>query len=112
MSGIKYEQLRKEIVRAGVERRVGYTDHLMMAVMDFYNGPQAEPDPPHSHPHEQVTYVAEGEIIFFLENQPVRLCAGDMFTVPSDKPHSIQVLTGHVRLIDSFTPVREDYLQP
>lgn len=41
------------------------------SVIDFDDGPTSEPDPPHSHPHEQVSYVSEGEIIFFsMRNRP------------------------------------------
>jgi hypothetical protein len=33
-----------------------------------------------------------------------------MFCVPSGKLHTIQVLSTHVRLVDSFTPLRTDFL--
>jgi hypothetical protein len=33
-----------------------------------------------------------------------------VFLVPSGMPHSIQQLTEHVRLVDCFTPIREDFL--
>jgi quercetin dioxygenase-like cupin family protein len=54
--------------------------------------------------------VAEGEIFFFLEDVCERLGPGDMYLVPPDKPHSIQLLTEHVRLVDCFTPIRDDFL--
>ncbi len=111
MAGIKFEQMPSEQVKEGVERRTAHTEHLMIVIVDFSGGPMAEPDPPHSHPHEQVTYVAEGEILFFLEGQPQRLCAGDAFVVPSGKLHTIQTLTEKARLVDSFTPIREDFLK-
>jgi quercetin dioxygenase-like cupin family protein len=83
----------------------------MMTVIDFTNGPWSEPDPPHSHVHEQITYVAEGEIIFFCDGEPdQKLKAGDMFSVPSGKEHTIQVLTKTVKLIDGFTPLRTEFL--
>ena len=107
---LKYDEMPVEEIREGAERRLGYTKNLMMVVIDFYDGPQDEPDPLHSHPHEQVSYVAEGEIIFVLDGEKTRLGAGDVFLVPSGKPHSVQLLTEHVRLIDCFTPVREDFL--
>jgi quercetin dioxygenase-like cupin family protein len=107
----RYTEMEVYKIREGAERRQGYTDHLMMTIIDFDDGPQAEPDPPHSHPHEQVTYVAEGEIFFFLESECDRLSPGDMFLVPSDKLHSIQLLTKHVRLVDCFTPIRQDFLE-
>lgn len=98
-------------VKEGVTRYLIHEQQLMTVVIDFHNGPWEVPDPPHSHVHEQTTYVAAGEIIFVCEGEPdVRLKAGDMFSVPSNKRHTIQVLTKHVRLIDSFTPLRADFL--
>jgi quercetin dioxygenase-like cupin family protein len=55
--------------------------------------------------------VAEGEILFVMEDQQTRLRPGDVFLIPSGKPHSIQQLTEHVRLVDCFTPIREDFLK-
>jgi len=92
-------------------RYLTHTDTLMMVVIDFNDGPTREPDPPHSHPHAQVSYVAAGEVIFFLDGEPTQLSAGDMFTIPPDVPHSVQLLTSHVRLVDTFTPLREDFLE-
>ena len=40
-----------------------------------------------------------------------RLKAGDMFAVPADVKHTIQLLTKKVRLIDSFTPLRRDFIK-
>jgi quercetin dioxygenase-like cupin family protein len=82
----------------------------MMVVIDFNDGPTNEPDPPHNHPHEQVSYVAAGEVLFFLDGVPTRLGPGDMFTVPPEIMHSVQLLTSHVRLVDTFTPLREDFI--
>ncbi|HEY9044879.1 MAG TPA: cupin domain-containing protein [Ohtaekwangia sp.] len=98
-------------VKEGVERKLIHAENLMMVVIDFTNGPWSEPEPPHSHVHEQTTYVASGEIIFFCEGEPdQRLKAGDMFCVPSNKKHTIQLLTKEVRLIDSFNPIRQEFL--
>ena len=41
----------------------------MMVVIDFTGGPWAEPEPLHHHFHEQMTFVAEGEILFFCEGE-------------------------------------------
>jgi quercetin dioxygenase-like cupin family protein len=111
MTGLKYSEMPAESLRPGVQRRLAHTDRLMIAVIDLDDGPKAQPDPPHTHPHEQVSYVAEGEINFFLEGQSFHLTPGDIFLVPSGLPHTIQQLTPHVRLIDCFTPLREDFLR-
>ena len=107
----RYAKMKVDSIQENVKRRLGYTDNLMMVIIDFDNGPQAEPDPPHAHPHEQVSYVAEGEIFFFIDGKCERLRPGDMFLVPPDKPHSIQLLTKHVRLVDCFNPIRQDFLE-
>jgi len=110
MAILRYDDMPAERIRKGAERRLGHTDRLMMVVVDFHDGPKNEPDPPHSHPHEQASYVAEGEITFLMGGKRERLGPGDMFLVPSGEPHSIQPLTEHVRLVDCFTPIREDFL--
>jgi quercetin dioxygenase-like cupin family protein len=56
--------------------------------------------------------VAEGEIIFFCEDEEEKhLVAGDMFCVPSGKQHTIQLLSASAKLIDSFTPIRQEFLK-
>ena len=93
MPVLKVKDARMTTVKEGVERRLIHLDDLMMAVIDFDNGPWKEPDPQHSHVHEQTTYVVEGEIIFFCEGEPEQhLKPGDMFSVPSGKEHTIQLL--------------------
>ena len=110
MTAFKYDELAARPIREGAERRLAHTDNLMIVVVDFYDGPKSRPDPPHSHPHEQVCYVAKGEILFVMGGEQTHLRAGDVFVVPSGKPHTIQQLTEHVRLVDCFTPIREDFL--
>jgi len=111
MAVLKYDETPADKIREGAERRVGHTDNLMIVVIDFYDGPKAQPDPAHSHPHEQTSYVAEGEVLLLIDDQQAHLGPGDMFLVPSGRPHSIQQLTEHVRLVDCFTPIREDFLK-
>ena len=94
-----------------MKQKIRHTLHHMTGLIDFSNGPWDEPEPRHSHPHEQTSYVAQGEIIFYCEDEPDQhLKAGDMFAVPSGKKHNIKLLTKNVRLVDSFNPVREDFL--
>ncbi len=98
-------------VRPGLTRRIIHTGDLMTVILDFSDGPWDAPEPPHSHPHVQTSYVAEGEIIFYCEGEPEQhLKAGDAFAVPSGKKHGIRLLSKTARLVDNFTPVREDFL--
>jgi quercetin dioxygenase-like cupin family protein len=111
MATVKRSELTPEVIAPRRTRYLAYTEKLMMVVMDFQEGPTSDPDPPHSHPHEQVSYVVSGEINIFLNNEPTRLGPGDLFTVPPNLPHSVQLLSEHVRLVDTFSPIRQDFLK-
>ena len=110
MGAFKQNEAVKEEIGHGRTRYLTNTEHLMMVVIDFDDGPTGEPDPPHRHPHEQVSYVAAGEIVLLLDGEATPLGPGDIFTVPPNTPHSVQLLTSHVRLVDTFTPLREEFL--
>lgn len=110
MGAIKQSGVTKESIGPGRERYLSHTDKLMMVVIDFTDGPAEEPDPPHSHPHEQVSYVVSGEIIVYIGEEQEHLGPGDIFTVPPDVPHTVRLLTETVRLVDCFTPLRDDFL--
>lgn len=111
MAVLKEKESNPVQVKPGIYRRLLHTENLMMVVIDFENGPWEVPDPMHHHVHEQTTYIAEGEVIFLCEGEPdTILQKGDMVSVPSNRPHAIQLLSKHARLIDSFNPVRTDFL--
>ena len=111
MPVLKYHEFEPEMVREGLKRRLCHIDGLMTVVLDFSDGPWSEPEPPHHHPHVQTCYIADGEIIFYCEGESEQhLKAGDMFLVPSGKKHTIKLLTKNARLVDSFNPIREDFL--
>ncbi len=111
MATLLFDEVTYEVVREGLQRKIIHTENLMNVLIDFTDGPWDKPEPPHSHPHEQTSYVARGEIMFFCDGEKEQhLKEGDMFAVPSGVKHTIQLLTKEVRLVDSFTPVREDFL--
>ncbi|MFB6319563.1 cupin domain-containing protein [Saccharicrinis sp. FJH54] len=112
MAVLKFDETPYEKVKEGLQRKIIHTDKLMTVVIDFTNGPWSEPEPPHNHPHEQTAYVAEGELIFLCEGEPDQhLKAGDMYAVPPNKMHTIQLLSATARIVDNFTPLREDFMK-
>ena len=111
MGTVKRSETTPFLISKGRSRYLGYTNNVMIAVVDVNDGPAAQPDPPHSHPHEQVSYVASGEILVIIGEEKTRLSEGDLFTVPPNVPHTIQTLSKHVRLIDAFNPIRKDFLK-
>ena len=110
MGVIRAADVTPETIAPKRERYLANTDNLMMVVLDFNDGPTKAPDPPHAHPHEQITYLVSGEVMFFLDGEATRMRPGDLVTVPPDVPHSVQLLSSHVRVVDTFHPLREDFL--
>jgi quercetin dioxygenase-like cupin family protein len=110
MSFFRQGELISELFGKRRKRVAVHTDSLMMVVFDFEDGPAEAPDPLHSHPHEQISYIVSGRVIYFLGDEQQTLEAGDLVTIPANVPHAIQTLTPSVRLADAFTPVREDFL--
>jgi len=98
-------------IAPGLRRKLIHTDRLMMVVVEFTNGPAEHPDPFHDHPHEQVSYIARGELVLYIKGAGEQtLKEGDLFAIPSGIPHTVKTLTPLVRIIDGFTPLREDFL--
>ena len=65
--------------------------------------------PSHTHPHEQVGYVASGRVRFEIDGEERELHAGDSYLVPGGASHEVTALEPSV-CIDVFSPVREEYL--
>lgn len=99
-----------ETLSPSLKRKVIHLRELMVTVIDFYNGPMKAPDKPHNHPHEQITYVASGSLKFFIEDREYILNEGDVIKIASNLNHCVQTLTEKVKLIDSFSPIRKDFL--
>jgi quercetin dioxygenase-like cupin family protein len=112
MAVLIFEDTPYEKVREGLKRKKVHLDNVMMVMNEFNNGPWEKPEPIHSHPHEQTTYIAKGEVIFYCEDEEVNhLKSGDMFYVPSGKNHTIRLLSKKATLVESFSPIREDFLK-
>ncbi len=64
--------------------------------------------PEHSHPHEQVAHVLDGEFELTIDDRTQRLGAGMVAVIPPNAVHSGRAVT-RCRIIDVFHPVRDDY---
>lgn len=63
----------------------------------------------HSHPHVQASYVAEGSFEVTIGDTTTVLNEGGSFIVPSNVVHGVKALSAG-RLVDCFTPRRDDFL--
>jgi len=95
----------KEII-PGYRVRFVHTKNMTFAYWDIEKD---APLPEHSHPHEQVANVIEGEFELKLGDETKVLGIMDVAVIPPNVKHSGKAIT-RCRIIDVFYPVREDYL--
>ena len=95
------------VLAPGNTRRVLiHTPELMQVEFGFDKGAVGAL---HSHPHIQVSYVAEGAFEVTIDGQTAVVGTGGSFIVPSGLVHGVLALEKG-RLIDVFTPLRADFL--
>lgn len=65
--------------------------------------------PEHSHHNEQITYVLEGALKFWIDGKELVVNAGEVLTIPPHMPHKAEALEYTVDL-DVFNPPRADWI--
>ena len=65
--------------------------------------------PEHSHPHEQGGLVLEGTMAFTIAGETRQVKPGDLYIIPGGVSHGVQVGQRPARVMDIFSPVREEY---
>jgi quercetin dioxygenase-like cupin family protein len=65
--------------------------------------------PLHSHHNEQVTYILEGALKFWIDGKEIVVNSGEVLTIPRDMPHKAEALVDTVDL-DVFNPPRADWI--
>ena len=95
----------KEIFGGTVRGHYAHLDHLTVGEVVLQPGTTVLP---HSHLHEQITYVIEGRFEFTVGDQTTVLGPGKAALIPGGVPHGGKTLTA-CRVLDIFSPVREDY---
>ena len=101
------ETLPWETVGDGVSRKImTYDANLMLVKVRFDAGGVGAV---HSHVHTQISYVASGEFAITIANETRTVRAGDAYYIPPNVPHGAVCLKAGM-LLDSFTPMREDFV--
>jgi len=67
--------------------------------------------PAHSHPNQQLAYVARGKVSFRIGEEEWTCSEGDSLYVPPDVEHEVTALEEDSIVIDIFSPQREDFLE-
>jgi len=86
----------------------GYYAHGTNMTFGYVEIKKGSDLPAHQHPHEQITYIIEGQLDMVIGGKPCSLTTGMYYVIPSNVPHGAVAVTD-CKIIDVFNPVREDY---
>ena len=106
----RWEDIPKEELKPDLHRRLVTGERMMIAHVYLDEGCVV---PQHSHENEQLTYILEGALRFWIgedesEVQDVR--AGEVLFIPSNVWHKAEALEDTLD-VDIFSPPREDWLK-
>jgi quercetin dioxygenase-like cupin family protein len=106
---IENQELPWEATAPGMKRKImAYDESLMLVKVEFEKGGVGSL---HSHRHTQISHVESGVFEVEISGEKKVLKAGDAFYVPPHAVHGAVCLEAGV-LIDVFSPMREDFIQP
>ncbi|GBD32437.1 MAG: hypothetical protein KatS3mg081_1822 [Gemmatimonadales bacterium] len=105
----RWEDLPKERLNDLLDRRLITGERVMLAHVYLKKGCVV---PRHAHENEQLTYILEGALRFWIgedESQEVVVRSGEVLHIPSNVPHKAEALEDTLD-VDVFSPPRQDWL--
>src|SRR6185503_14541259 len=106
----RWKDMPKEQVSEVLDRRLITGDRMMLTHVYIKKGAIV---PRHSHENEQITYILEGGLRFWIgedESQVIDVLAGDVLHIPSLVQHKAEALEDTLD-VDIFSPPRQDWLE-
>lgn len=100
-------QLSPRAIAPGAQIRTMWGERIMISLVDLE---PASHVPAHSHPHEQMGMVLEGALTMVIGGESRDLKAGDVYLVPSNLEHSASTNNVTTRVLDIFSPPRQNYM--
>src|ERR1700687_4661722 len=88
----RWDDMPKERLSDVLDRRMITGDRMMLTHVYLKKGAVV---PQHSHENEQITYILEGGLRFWIgadESQVIDVLAGDVLHIPSQVPHKAEAL--------------------
>lgn len=104
---INDDELRTIEISAGIQTKLVSGKKLMLSFVEISEGAGMSE---HSHFHEQAGIVLEGEIEIVIGAECRKLKQGESYFIPKNVPHTLRPWK-QARILDIFSPPREDYLQ-
>jgi quercetin dioxygenase-like cupin family protein len=108
MPFIDIDAIESNEVAPGCRLKTPYGEHLMLSYLEMEEGAVI---PLHHHPHEQGGMLLEGKLELTIGEEMRIVEAGSMFLIPPNVPHKAVAIGGPARVLDVFSPIREDYVE-
>jgi quercetin dioxygenase-like cupin family protein len=105
----RWADLPAEPMKGSISRRLITGQRMMIAHVYLKTGDDV---PRHSHENEQITYILEGALKFWLgahDEREVTVRAGEVLVIPSNLTHRALALEDTLD-VDVFNPPRQDWL--
>ena len=105
----RWEDMPREKVSETLDRRLITGDRVMLTHVYLKKGSIV---PRHAHENEQITYILEGGLRFWIgedESEVIDVRAGEVLHIPSFVQHKAEALADTLD-VDIFSPPREDWL--
>jgi quercetin dioxygenase-like cupin family protein len=102
-----WSKIPVERLQDGIERQMIVGERVMVCRFRF--APRLV-TPAHDHPHEQITFIERGPVLFTIGDEERIAETGDVLHFPPNTWHGATMLDEEVVLIDIFSPIREDFL--
>ena len=104
---VKHGDTNLQDLGGGNTRRIlAWNNDLMAVEVGFDAGTEGAL---HTHPHTQCSYVISGKFTYTVDGETVELNPGDSVVVPGGAVHGTLCLEAG-KLLDIFTPARQDFL--
>lgn len=103
---ISWESVPLEELNPLLQRQFVVGQNVMLARVLLRKGCVV---PEHSHHNEQITYILEGALKFWIDGKEIVVNAGEVLTIPPHMPHKAEALEDTVDL-DVFNPPRADWI--
>ncbi len=105
----RWSDVKAEPLKGTISRRLITGERMMIAHVYFKKGDDV---PRHAHENEQITYILEGALKFWLgeaDERELIVRAGEVLVIPSNLPHRALALEDTLD-VDVFNPPRQDWL--
>lgn len=103
---IKWKDVELEHLNPQLDRQMITGQDLMISRVLLKKGCVV---PEHSHMNEQLTYILEGALKFWIDGKEIVVHAGEVLCIPPHMPHKAEAMEDTVDL-DVFYPPRQDWL--